>query len=230
MGSSFYSTIIQLPQRLQQVNSKSPTTSGVLLLPVLLPSAAFSALSGGLYRKFPTSATLLLTLGGCLQVIGVGLLSTLSIKQSVPARQYGFEVVTGVGFGLMLPSFMILARDWVSKEEYATAMGLVNTFRTLGGCVSIAVNNAIMNEELPKKAAFLSSKQLETIKTSSLTLLHLSPDEVLKVRAAYGEVYNQQFFVTAMLSIVSAIAASVLLARQYKTPRQVHASVGSRQE
>jgi cyanate permease len=118
MGSSFYSIIIQLPQRLQQVNDKSPTASGVLLLPLLLPSAAFSALSGALHRKFPTATTLLLTFGGCLQVIGVGLLSTLPTKVSVPSRQYGLEVITGVGFGLMLPSFMILARDCVSEEKY----------------------------------------------------------------------------------------------------------------
>jgi spore maturation protein SpmA len=95
-------------------------------------------------------------------------------------------------------------------------MGLVNTFRTLGGCVSIAVNNAIMSERLPKEVAFLTSEQLATLDTSSLTL-RLQPDEVLRVRAAYGEVYNQQFFVTAMLSIASPIAAGVLLARQFKS-------------
>ncbi|KAE8380494.1 major facilitator superfamily domain-containing protein [Aspergillus bertholletiae] len=222
MGCSFYSTIIQLPQRIQQVNDKSPTISGVLLLPVLLPSAAFSALSGGLYRKFPNVSPLLLTLGGCLQVVGVGLLSTLPTGVSIPNRQYGYEVMTGVGFGLMLPSFMILARDWVSEDEYvaereiATAMGLVNTFRTLGGCVSIAVNNAIMNEDLPKYASFLTPSQLDALETASLALLRLSPDEVLRIRVAYGEVYNQQFFVVAMLAIPSAVAAGIMLVRQYK--------------
>ncbi|KAF9764192.1 hypothetical protein IL306_002866 [Fusarium sp. DS 682] len=118
MGSSFYSTIIQLPQRLQHVNDKSPTAAGVLLLPVLLPSAGFSALSGGLYRKFPTATPLLLFCGGVLQVISVSLLSTLPTGPSVSNSQYGFEVMTGIGFGLMLPSFMILARDWVSAEQY----------------------------------------------------------------------------------------------------------------
>ncbi|RGP78930.1 major facilitator superfamily general substrate transporter [Fusarium longipes] len=118
MGSSFYSTIIQLPQRLQHVNDKSPTTAGVLLLPVLLPSAGFSALSGGLYRKFPAATPSLLFCGGVLQVIGIGLLSTLPTGPSVSSSQYGFEVMTGIGFGLMLPSFMILARDWVPEQQY----------------------------------------------------------------------------------------------------------------
>ncbi|KAJ4129011.1 hypothetical protein NW768_007540 [Fusarium equiseti] len=118
MGSSFYSTIIQLPQRLQHVNAKSPTTAGILLLPVLLPSAGFSALSGGMYRKYPAATPSLLFCGGVLQVIGVGLLSTLPTGSSVSNSQYGFEVMTGIGFGLMLPSFMILARDWVPDQQY----------------------------------------------------------------------------------------------------------------
>ncbi|KAK2673942.1 Major facilitator superfamily [Fusarium oxysporum f. sp. vasinfectum] len=191
MGSSFYSTIIQLPQRLQHVNDKSPTTAGVLLLPVLLPSAGFSALSGGLYRKFPAATPLLLFCGGVLQVIGVGLLSTLPTGSSVSNSQYGFEVMTGVGFGLMLPSFMILARDWVSEEQYATAMGLVNTFRTLGGCVSIAVCGAILNKELEKTS------------------------RIPNIKSAYGDIYNEQFFVMASLSIPSALAAGIILMRQY---------------
>ncbi|RKK17053.1 hypothetical protein BFJ66_g8612 [Fusarium oxysporum f. sp. cepae] len=191
MGSSFYSTIIQLPQRLQHVNDKSPTTAGVLLLPVLLPSAGFSALSGGLYRKFPAATPLLLFCGGVLQVIGVGLLSTLPTGSSVSNSQYGFEVMTGIGFGLMLPSFMILARDWVSEEQYATAMGLVNTFRTLGGCVSIAVCGAILNKELDKAS------------------------RISNIKSAYGDIYNEQFFVMASLSIPSALAAGIILMRQY---------------
>ncbi|KAF4440059.1 Major facilitator superfamily domain, general substrate transporter [Fusarium austroafricanum] len=192
MGSSFYSTIIQLPQRLQHVNDKSPTAAGVLLLPVLLPSAGFSALSGGLYRKFPRATPLLLFCGGVLQVIGVGLLSTLPTGSSIPKSQYGFEVLTGVGFGLMLPSFMILARDWVSEEQYATAMGLVNTFRTLGGCVSIAICGAILNKELNKIST--SSKNTKTV---------------------YGDVYNKQFFVMAILSMPSALATGIILIRQH---------------
>uniref|UniRef100_A0A0D2XFP8 Major facilitator superfamily (MFS) profile domain-containing protein n=1 Tax=Fusarium oxysporum (strain Fo5176) TaxID=660025 RepID=A0A0D2XFP8_FUSOF len=171
MGSSFYSTIIQLPQRLQHVNDKSPTTAGVLLLPVLLPSAGFSALSGGLYRKFPAATPLLLFCGGVLQVIGVGLLSTLPTGSSVSNSQYGFEVMTGIGFGLMLPSFMILARDWVSEEQY--------------------VCGAILNKELDKAS------------------------RISNIKSAYGDIYNEQFFVMASLSIPSALAAGIILMRQY---------------
>ncbi|KEZ44355.1 hypothetical protein SAPIO_CDS3335 [Scedosporium apiospermum] len=114
---SFHFTIIQLPQCLLQVNTKSPTTVGILVLAIFLPSAAFSALFGGLYRKFPT-APLQLFLGGCFQVRGVGLLPSLPTGLPIASKQYGFEVITGVGFGLMLPSVLILARDWTSKELY----------------------------------------------------------------------------------------------------------------
>jgi hypothetical protein len=73
----------------------------------------------------------------------------------------------------------------------ATAMGLVNTFRTLGGCVSIAVCGAILNKELDK-----------TSKASNL-------------QSTYGDIYNKQFFVMAILSIPSALAAGIILIRQY---------------
>ena len=208
MGSSFYSTIIQLPQRLQHVNAKSPTAAGILLLPVLLPSAGFSALSGAMYRKYPAATPSLLFCGSVLQVIGVGLLSTLPTGEAVSNSQYGFEVMTGIGFGLMLPSFMILARDWVTEQQYgdyilfpfvfntnvssiATAMGLVNTFRTLGGCVSIAVCGAILNQELDKGSI------------------------IENTQSSYSNIHNKQFFVMVILSIPSALAASIILLRQY---------------
>lgn len=118
MGCSFYATIIQLPQRLQQVNQQSPTMSGVSLLPVLLPSAAFSAIAGGIYSKFPRTTPLLLAIGGVLQSVAMGLLSLLPFNDAVPTEQYGFEAIAGVGFGLMLPSFMIMARLQVSEKDY----------------------------------------------------------------------------------------------------------------
>jgi len=161
-----------------------------------------------MYRKYPAATPSLLFCGGVLQVIGVGLLSTLPTGPSVSNSQYGFEVMTGIGFGLMLPSFMILARDWVPEQQYgnynlspflffadhssiATAMGLVNTFRTLGGCVSIAVCGAILNQELDKGFT-ITNRQ-----------------------SSYGDIYNKQFFVMAILSIPSALAASIILLRQY---------------
>jgi hypothetical protein len=75
-------------------------------------------------------------------------------------------------------------------SSVATAMGLVNTFRTLGGCVSIAICGAILNKELDNAG----------ITTSQST---------------YGKIYNRQFFVMAILSIPSALAASIILFRQY---------------
>jgi hypothetical protein len=70
-------------------------------------------------------------------------------------------------------------------------MGLVNTFRTLGGCVSIAVCGAILNKELDKAS------------------------RISNIKSAYGDIYNEQFFVMASLSIPSALAAGIILMRQY---------------
>lgn len=110
--------IINIPQRLQTVNSTTAIGAGLRMLPLLLLSPVASALSGVLITKLKVPPLYVLTLGGVLQVIGVGLFSSLdSTTLKVPDAQYGYQVIMGLGFGFNLATILMMATIIVPEND-----------------------------------------------------------------------------------------------------------------
>ena len=60
----------------------------------------------------------LLMVGAILQFIGVGLSSALpTTTDKIAARQYGYEAIMGIGFGLQMSTLMILAPLIVQEAD-----------------------------------------------------------------------------------------------------------------
>lgn len=112
--------IIFLPQRFQIENSLSPVEAGVKMLALLLFSAFGAGLPGFICSKKNIS-WYLLVLSNVLQVIGLGLLSSISSSDTVLARQYGYQVILGLGFGLGLSSLVIVSRVEVDEADLGSS-------------------------------------------------------------------------------------------------------------
>lgn len=75
-------------------------------------------LGGVLTSTFNVPPAYLIVLGTMIQVIGVGLTISVPFHPSgIPAQQYGYEAVMGVGFGLSLSTVLTLADLVASKKE-----------------------------------------------------------------------------------------------------------------
>lgn len=105
-GFTFYSIVINLPERFQIVNGDSPENAGVHLLPLLGGSAVGSGLGGILSsrrnRTFPT-----LVVANALILIGCGLMSTIDYGRSLPKAILGYEAIYGTGVGLTMSSCVV---------------------------------------------------------------------------------------------------------------------------
>ena len=55
--------------------------------------------------------------GALLQVLGLGLLSRLPTNNPVPAAMYGYEILTGVGFGVTFAILMLGTPFVVEKRD-----------------------------------------------------------------------------------------------------------------
>ena len=115
-GFPFMVIIIFLPQRFQIENNLSPVDAGVKMLALLLLSAFGAGLAGFICSKKNLS-WYLLVLSNVLQVIGLGLLSSVPTSDTILARQYGYQVILGLGFGLGLSSLVIVSRVEVSDQD-----------------------------------------------------------------------------------------------------------------
>ena len=58
-----------------------------------------------------------------LQVLGLGLMSTLPIFGDVPARQYGFQAILGFGFGISLSVLPLITRVQVGLHDHGQLPG-----------------------------------------------------------------------------------------------------------
>ncbi|KAH8736187.1 major facilitator superfamily domain-containing protein [Ilyonectria robusta] len=209
MGACFYAAIILLPQRFQSVNGLSALNAGLNMLAFTLVSPVFSMACGIVLSKKPPAALVLLLAGSALTTVGMGLLSTLADSGSVSAPAYGYEVLLGVGLGLMMPSLIFLLKVEFDDENLAAVMGANNTTRTLGGCVALSVCSTVLHTDLHSKlAAFLTPEQITAVLGSSAAFGNLSDSEALRVRQAYGASYDTQcraMLAFAGLGFVSAL-------------------------
>lgn len=113
--------IINIPQRLQTVNSTTAIGAGIRLLPLLLLSPLASASSGFLISKLKVPPLYLLISGACLQAIGVGLFSSIdSTNLEIPKAQYGYQVIMGFGFGFSLSTILMMAPLVVQQKDMGT--------------------------------------------------------------------------------------------------------------
>ena len=110
--------IINLPQKFQAVNAASPSAAGFSLLALLLCSPLASALAGLFVTKLGIAPFYFILAGASLQLVGVGLTSSLPTSQDgIAHAQYGYEVIMGFGFGLGLATLLIMVPLVVEKRD-----------------------------------------------------------------------------------------------------------------
>ncbi|KAM0499255.1 hypothetical protein ACHAO3_004290 [Verticillium nonalfalfae] len=220
-GFPFMAAIINIPQRLQTVNSTTAIGAGLRMLPLLLLSPVASALSGVLITKLKVPPLYVLTLGGVLQVIGVGLFSSLdSTTLRVPDAQYGYQVIMGLGFGFNLATILMMATIIVSEKDLAVTMGAVTQTRVLGGTIGLAVCSALLIDHIRAQAsAILTPTELASILSSSGNIALLPPEKQYETRVIFAEAYSRQMRVMLYFSL--AALGSVLFLFEKKPRRAV---------
>ncbi|KAH6706125.1 hypothetical protein VD0002_g5664 [Verticillium dahliae] len=220
-GFPFMAAIINIPQRLQTVNSTTAIGAGLRMLPLLLLSPVASALSGVLITKLKVPPLYVLTLGGVLQVIGVGLFSSLdSTTLKVPDAQYGYQVIMGLGFGFNLATILMMATIIVPENDLAVTMGAVTQTRVLGGTIGLAVCSALLIDHIRAQAsAILTPAELASILSSSGNIALLPPDKQYETRVIFAEAYSRQMRVMLYFSLAALF--SILLLFEKKPRRAV---------
>ena len=118
IGFPFVSIVVNIPQRAQAVNGLSPVRAGIALLPLLLTSPFATAVQGVLTSNFKVPPFYLMLIGAVLQLVGVGLTSSLPTdRHRIAPQQYGYEAIMGLGFGLGLSTILTLAPLVVKEAD-----------------------------------------------------------------------------------------------------------------
>jgi MFS family permease len=125
IGADYY-----MPLYLQSTHSASPSRSGLLVLPYMVTSAVMGIVCGLITHRY-SAYRALICVGTCALNLGVGLFIVLGAETSI-ATIVGFELVAGLGAGLLFQPTVIAIQAFTAQENIATAISTLEFIRSIG--------------------------------------------------------------------------------------------------
>ncbi|OBR04791.1 Drug resistance transporter EmrB/QacA subfamily [Colletotrichum higginsianum IMI 349063] len=222
-GFPFLVTIVFLPQRFQLINGLSPVEAGVRMLPLLLVSATGAALGGIFSKKYNVSCHVLSASLG-LQVLGLGLMTTLpTASRELPPAQYAFQVLLGLGFGLSLSCLVIVAQMEVrNDDDVGITISAITQIRVLGGVIGVAAAQAILNAEINNSlGGVLPPEKLKALQQSATAISSFTSEEAAITIQSYGRGFQLQYKIMIGLSAAALLASLGCLQKKAESFEEV---------
>jgi EmrB/QacA subfamily drug resistance transporter len=153
-GLLLWCGIFFVPLFMQEVHGVSPTSSGLMLTPVMFGAAFGTGISGrrversGRIRSWPIY-------GAVLMLAGIALMATLT--QTTPvALAAVFVLLLGTGVGFSMQPSLLAAQNAAAPTELGTVTSTQLLFRMLGSLIGVPIFGSILNAGLgdgPRTAA-----------------------------------------------------------------------------
>jgi EmrB/QacA subfamily drug resistance transporter len=146
VGLALFGSVTYMPLYLQIVKGKSPSDSGLLLLPLMAGVLVASIGSGqlisrmGRYRVFPIVGTALMT-------VALALLSRLEADTSIVVVGT-YMLLLGLGLGLVMQVLVLAVQNSVDYANLGVATSGATLFRTVGGSLGVSLFGAIFANQL----------------------------------------------------------------------------------
>jgi EmrB/QacA subfamily drug resistance transporter len=150
-GLAMFGAMTFLPLYQQTVQGESPTTSGLMLTPMMLGVAVTSIAAGqvttrtGRYKIFPI-------LGGGIIGLGMYLLSNLGVG-TTRLTSAVFYVVLGLGMGFLMQMVSLIAQNSVAQRDMGVASSARMFFQQIGGSLGVAAFGAVFARRLTESLA-----------------------------------------------------------------------------
>jgi len=227
-----------LPLYFQSVTAATPLHSGILLLPLVLTEALMGLFTGLVIHRTGYYIALI-RIGMVLMTLGSGLYVSLSPMTSVGAM-ITFEVIFGLGAGLLFEPPLIAIQAAVSQEDTATATASLGFSRNLAFGLSIVIGGVIFQNGMNHGAASLKVAGIPPDITRLFTGENAAanvgmvgkiadPKQKEAIKAAFAWSLRNMWIVYASISACGILAS---LGTVHKVLNEVHveAKTGLRKE
>ena len=154
VGFALFGSVTYFPLFLQVVKDVSPTSSGLLMVPMMGGMLAMSIVSGqvisrtGRYKIFPVAGTAVMTLG-------LWLLSRMTASSTTLTAAL-LMLVLGTGLGMVMQVLVIAVQNAVDYKDLGVATSGATLFRLIGGSLGTAVLGAIFSSRLATSRSLMS--------------------------------------------------------------------------
>jgi MFS transporter, DHA2 family, glioxin efflux transporter len=123
LAGSYFLIIYYLPIYFQSIDGTTPTDSGVRNLPLII-AVTIATIASGASISANGHATPLLVVGTAVATIAAGLLYTLDIGTGMD-KWIGYQVLGGLGYGLVFQIPMIMAQAKSTAEDLAATTAII---------------------------------------------------------------------------------------------------------
>jgi EmrB/QacA subfamily drug resistance transporter len=231
VAMAMFGAIYFIPVFVQGVLGDSASSSGTVLMPMLLTMVVASIANGFLISRTGRYKVTILV-GVLLMGLGFFLLTRLDIK-STNLQVVLDMLVIGVGLGVAMQTFTLIVQNAVSRKDLGVATAATQLFRSLGGAVGIAVMGTLLAQGLqsaiarhlpPAVASRLEGAGAQASAGSVLDpsqIGQLPPVVVQAVRAGLADALHSVFL--AGLPFVALALVASLFIREIPLRRTAHA-------
>jgi EmrB/QacA subfamily drug resistance transporter len=146
-GVAMLGAYVFLPIYLQVVRGDGPTTAGLQLLPLMIAVMVGSGASGWLVAAVLGRMKAVILLGTGIMTLSLYLFSRLDADTSV-ALFWTYEVVMGIGLGMVISKLIIAVQNRVDRRNLGTITAQAGFFRIIGAALGTAVLGAVLASRL----------------------------------------------------------------------------------
>ena len=219
--------IYYLPFYFQAVKGTSAEGSGTRILPYLVSVFTTAIVAGSLITAFGYYVPLM-WLGTAILTIGSGLIQTLQVG-STEAQWFGYQVLTGIGFGMAFQIPYTAAQVVLSAEDLPMGTALIVFFQALGGALAISIGQNVLSNALLQQLIQLPQVDAASVIADGATDIATSVPPALQgsVKAAYSFALSRTY-ILPVAGGGAAFLASLGMENRTVKKRQTEPSLSSR--
>jgi EmrB/QacA subfamily drug resistance transporter len=235
VAMAMFGTIFFLPVFVQGVIGNSVTSSGAILVPLLVAMIVTSIGSGQIISR-TGRYKMPLIIGMVLMLAGYVLLSLLDVN-STNQQVVVAMIVIGLGLGTSMQTYTLVVQNSVSRKDMAVATSATQLSRSIGAAVGLAVLGTILSQgmiaALPKYLPPGAAARLNLSGASSAgalfdpsQLAHLPSAIAIGIRHGLADALHPVFLAGVPILLVALIAT--LFIREVPLRQTAHVAAGRR--
>jgi EmrB/QacA subfamily drug resistance transporter len=221
VGLGMFGSSVFLGQYFQLARGYSPTTAGLMMVPMMAGVMVSSIFIGRWVSRIGQWKPFVLA-GSIILAGGFGLMATIGYH--TPLWIIGvFGAICGVGLGMTMQNLVLAVQNTISVRDVGAATASVTFFRSLGGTIGVQVLGTVFANHVTS----LTTSRLGALGVSmgksgtpsdsmSLDLTRLPAPVAEAVRSSYGDSIGILFLIAAGISAISIVAVLFMRATQLR--------------
>jgi len=237
VAMTMFGAIYFLPVFVQGVIGNSVTSSGAILVPMLVAMIVTSVVSGQIISR-TGRYKLPLIIGTALMGLGYVILGTMNID-TTNVEVVVAMVLIGLGLGTAMQTYTLVVQNSVSRQDMAVATSTTQLSRSIGAAIGLAILGTILTQgmasAMPKYLPPSALAKLRATGAGSAEsvfdpsqLAHLPPAIEAGIRHGLADALHPVFI--AGIPIIAISLVATFLIRELPLRQTAHVAAGRRQD